>query len=149
MILQPAKIIDRIGVYLTPALLILLVIVAVASFTLPDMDHTTTEAYAQSPFTTGLVEGYFTMDSLAALIFAPVILSALANAGFKGKNLYGGMIKASIIAGILLAIIYLGLLHIGVVGEGDNGAAVLTNVSNALLVVLGKSFSVLSFFLPV
>ncbi|QRV01645.1 branched-chain amino acid transport system II carrier protein [Arcanobacterium phocisimile] len=132
LILQPAKIIERIGAYLTPALLVLLVIMSLSSYLLPNLNHAANESYAQSPFATGLIEGYFTMDSLAALMFAPVILGALASAGFVGKKLYGGMVKASVLAGVLLALTYLGLVNIGIVGDGDNGAAVITNVSHEL-----------------
>ena len=132
LVRQPAKIIERIGGFLTPVLLILLVILVAASYALPELDHPTVEPYIDAPFVDGLIEGYFTMDSLATLMYGPVILGALSASGFVGKELRRGMAWASILAGSLLAICYVGLIHLGAVGDGPNGAVVITQVSHQL-----------------
>ncbi|WP_216386550.1 branched-chain amino acid transport system II carrier protein [Arcanobacterium phocae] len=132
LVRQPAKIIERIGGFLTPVLIVLLIALVVASYTLPDLNHEPIERYAQAPVANGLIEGYFTMDSLATLMYGPVIVGALAAAGFSGAKLRRGMAGASILAGSLLAACYIGLVHLGAVGNGVNGAVVVTSVSHEL-----------------
>lgn len=69
LVRQPTKIVSRIGGYLTPILILLLIALVVASYTLPDISHPVEPRYAQAPLASGLIEGYFTMDSLATLMY--------------------------------------------------------------------------------
>src|SRR5690625_3483317 len=65
---NPKKIVDRIGQVLTPVLLIVLSILFVKTFMKFDLFPSPAEgAYVATPFVTGFLEGYFTMDAVAAL----------------------------------------------------------------------------------
>lgn len=42
--------------------------------------------YAASPFTKGLIEGYGTMDALASLVFAIIVIDAVRGMGYEKKE---------------------------------------------------------------
>lgn len=132
LVRKPGKVVDRVGRWLTPALLVVLVVMVAASYTLPDRAHRTVAPYTEAPFADGLIQGYFTMDSLATLMYGTVIMGSLAAAGFSGRRLRRGTAAASVMAGVLLALCYVSLIQIGKVGEGSNGAVVITGVSREL-----------------
>ncbi|MDO5033881.1 MAG: branched-chain amino acid transport system II carrier protein [Actinomycetaceae bacterium] len=133
--LNPKGFLDRIGTWLTPALLILLLILIVgAVIKFPAVPSAPTQEYAGSPFATGLLQGYFTMDAIAALVFGIVIISALQHSDhFQTKNkVFVGTATAGLIAGALLAVMYIGLAIIGtrmVPFEPSNGAEALAIAS--------------------
>ncbi len=142
---RPNSIIDTLGKFLTPALVILLVVlITVATTTNPRMPGTPTEDYASSPFVTGLFEGYNTMDAIAGLAFSIVIVSSLRSKGFSQRGeLLRGTIIAALIAAVLLASIYLGLAWIGQTmpngSSYDSGAALLADASNLTLGTVGQA----------
>ncbi|MGV9183215.1 branched-chain amino acid transport system II carrier protein [Arcanobacterium canis] len=140
LVRRPHKVVGNIGGWLTPVLLFLLVVMVALSFTLPHTSHQANTDYASSPFASGLIEGYFTMDSLATLMYGSVIMTALAGAGLEGRQLRRGTAIASLIAGILLAACYFGLINVGAVGNGDNGAEVITGVAARLFGTAGQVF---------
>lgn len=112
---NPSEIVTKLGQYLTPALLVLLVVLvvlAVGNFHEPG--GAPTGGYESLPAGAGLLQGYLTMDSIAALAFGIVVISALKYRGIpEGKTLTRYTIVAGAGAGVLLAIIYLGLGLIG------------------------------------
>ena len=114
---DPSGIADKLGKYLTPLLLALLVVLTLlAAFTLHSDVHTPNADYASYPFAKGLIEGYLTMDSLAALAFGIIVVSALRYKGINESNgLRRQVIISGIIAGALLAVIYIGLSIVGYV----------------------------------
>lgn len=141
---NPNTIMEKLGKFLTPALLILLVVMIVVALTKWRAEPATpSEDFASNPFTQGLLEGYLTMDSIAALAFSIVVISSLRFKGFtEGPKLVRGTIYAGAGAGILLALIYLGLGTIGRVipdaRKYDNGAALLSDASNLTLGTAGQ-----------
>jgi len=75
---NPTKIVDRVGQILTPALLVTMVILIIISFVklntpIAEID----EAYQLAPFAKGFVEGYQTMDTIAAVAFSIIVLKAV------------------------------------------------------------------------
>lgn len=136
--LNPKGFLDRIGTWLTPALLILLVILIVtAAVRMPSIPSAPTEEFANTPFATGLLQGYFTMDAIASLVFGIVIISSLQhNEQFNTKvKVFGGTAMAGIIAGALLAVMYVGLAMIGTRVRSfnpQNGAEALAIASSEL-----------------
>jgi len=101
-------------------------------------------SYATAPFVTGFLEGYFTMDAVAALAFGIVVINSLKDKGAKTKSeLVRGSAGAGILAGLALIVVYFCLGWIGRVIPEDvaftNGADILTEGSN-LLFVRGGSF---------
>ena len=135
--LNPSGLVDRLGKVLTPALLALLVVFIVLSlFQLHNPGTAPTEEYAASPFPAGLMEGYFTMDSLAALAFGILVISAIKEQ--KIANPLPGTTMAALGAGALLGTIYLGLAIMGSrIPEGQSYKDGATLLSDASLQVLG------------
>jgi len=143
---RPKKIIDNVGKILTPALLIVLTILFVRAYYVYQTGAASVaEKYQDAPFLTGFLEGYFTMDAIAALAFGIVIVNALSEKGAATRqSIIRGTFGAGIIAAIGLSIVYLSLGWIGrVLPETlsfNNGAEILTFASNQLF---GFSGSVL------
>ena len=135
--LNPSGLVDRLGKVLTPALLTLLAVLIVLSlFQLHNPGAAPTEEYAASPFPAGLMEGYFTMDSLAALAFGILVISAIKEQ--KIANPLPGTTMAALGAGALLGTIYLGLAIMGSrIPEGQSYKDGATLLSHASLQVLG------------
>ena len=136
--LNPKKIVDRIGQFLTPILLLVLGVLVVQAFIKFDnISSAPVEDYASSPFVNGFLEGYFTMDAVAALAFGIVVVNALKDKGSKSKSeLIKGTLGAGFIASIGLAIVYFSLGWIGKVipkeTTFENGADVLTEAASIL-----------------
>ena len=112
---NPGRIIDSLGKILTPillGLLILLVFLCLAS--LPASHDAPTGEYATTPLAAGLLEGYMTMDSIAALAFGIIVVTSLGHTGGGiGAKVVRRTSTAAIIAGFLLAVVYVGLGLIG------------------------------------
>ncbi|OFT72883.1 branched-chain amino acid transporter [Corynebacterium sp. HMSC05C01] len=142
---NPSTIMEKLGKFLTPALVILLVImISVAAFRWTAEPVTPQEPYDNGPLTSGLLEGYLTMDSIAALAFSIVVISTLRGHGFKeGTPLVSGTIAAGVGAGIMLALVYVGLGVVGRVMPGasnfDNGAGLLAEASNLTMGGAGQA----------
>lgn len=145
--LSPTKLVDRMGKILTPTLLLLILVVVVGAVFKPLGGYgEATGAYIDSPFVTGFLEGYLTMDTIAALNFGIVIALAIKTNGItEEKYVVSTSVKAGLIAGGLLVLIYAALAHLGATSGGRfgstlNGAMTLTNVMTYLF---GKPGAVL------
>ena len=112
---NPGTIIDSLGKVLTPillGLLVLLVFLCLAS--LPASHDAPTGEYSATPLAAGLLEGYMTMDSIAALAFGIIVVTSLGHTGGGiGAKVVRRTSTAAIIAGSLLAVVYVGLGLIG------------------------------------
>ena len=141
---NPNSIMETMGKFLVPALVILLIImITVAALQWDAAPSAPSEAYVDGPFTSGLLEGYLTMDSIAALAFSIVVISTLQSKGFaEGTQIVRGTILAGVGAGVMLAAIYLGLGTIGRVipnpTQYDNGAGLLADASNLTMGMAGQ-----------
>ncbi len=127
--LTPNKLVDRIGKFLTPSLLILLILLFMSFLFAGKMDVTPAQnSYRDSAFVTGFLEGYNTMDAIAALNFGLVIATTLHTLHVsEKKDIMHYTIRAGIAAGSILAIIYgmlsfMGMQSSGVYELQDNGA---------------------------
>ena len=145
--LSPAKLVDRMGKVLTPTLLVLISLIFIASIFRPIGAYgEATGEYVTSPFVKGFLEGYLTMDTIAALNFGIVISLAIKSRGVSDEKLVvSNSIKAGVIAGSLLIAIYAVLGHLGatsggIFGTTANGAQTLTNV---ITYIFGKPGAVL------
>lgn len=136
--LNPKKIIDHVGQLLTPILLTVLSVLFVRAFsTYTYTEAPATEKFLSDPFLKGVLEGYFTMDAVAALAFGIVIINGLKDKGVTNKKeLIQGTIYTGLIASGGLIIVYLSLGWIGRVLPHDepleNGAEILVLASQQL-----------------
>ncbi|GGE68319.1 branched-chain amino acid transport system II carrier protein [Priestia taiwanensis] len=135
--LNPSKLIDRIGKLLTPILLSIIVIIVIKALMTPMGEFgEATEAYA-SPLFKGFIDGYFTLDGLAALVFGNVVIVSLRERGITNqKSIAKITIFAAFIAAAGLLVVYVALAFLGAssvsLGMGANGGVILTNVVNHL-----------------
>lgn len=139
--LNQTGIVDSLGKYLTPALVILLALLVILSLVQLTAPATApAEGYTSGAFAAGFVNGYMTMDSLAGLAFGIIVIAALRDKGITDRGeLLRGVTISGVIAGALLALVYIGLGLIGQHidnGQGyKDGAALL---SDAALQVIGR-----------
>lgn len=144
--LKPEKLSDRLGKIMTPVLLILIGTVFVGCILRPDQHYGTTQAlYGGNAPIQGFLDGYQTMDAIAALNFGFIIALNIRAKGVEDERLIvGETVHAGWIAGILLLIVYCVLAHVGGVAgscvEGaTNGARTLTGMVGLLFGPVGNS----------
>lgn len=136
---DPTGIVDRLGKYLTPALLVLLTVLIVLSVTgLKGEPPAASGDYADNPLAAGLIEGYMTMDSLAAMAFGIVVLNSLRQKGVSyGPSLVRGVATSAIGAGVVLIAVYVGLGLVGQIFPGSenytDGAALLSDAARSTM----------------
>ncbi|WP_340701145.1 branched-chain amino acid transport system II carrier protein [Brevibacillus borstelensis] len=142
--LHPSKLVDRIGKILTPALLLIIAVMFFQGVTHPIGDvGAPAEAYQSTPFFKGFLEGYLTLDALAAMVFGIVVTTAIKEFGITDRaKLSLSTIKAGIIAATGLALVYLALGYLGAtsktLGVSDNGGQILTAVVQHLFGSMGS-----------
>ncbi|TYR17607.1 branched-chain amino acid transport system II carrier protein [Corynebacterium urealyticum] len=143
IVLFPGKVADTLGNYLTPLLLILIAILAVLGFMkLNGEPAAASGEYASSPLTAGILEGYFTMDSIAAMAFAIIVVSSFnAHGVTERKTVVKYSSISAVLAGFFLLIVYLALGVMGTKmpdkGQYSDGAAVLSQASKLSLGTAG------------
>ena len=127
--LNPSKLVDRIGHYLTPSLLTLIVFLFIAFVFKGEAAVAAAQpAYNEAPFLKGFCEGYQTMDTIAALNFGLVIATTLRSLGAEDKIDVMRYTKlAGVFAGTILTAVYLMLTYMGTQSSGvyeiqENGA---------------------------
>ncbi|MBP1552302.1 MAG: branched-chain amino acid transport system II carrier protein, partial [Oscillospiraceae bacterium] len=127
--LNPSKLVDRIGQYLTPSLLTLIVFLFIAFVFKGEAAVAAAQpAYSEAPFLKGFCEGYQTMDTIAALNFGLVIATTLRSLGAEDKKDVMRYTKlAGVFAGTILTAVYLMLTYMGTQSSGvyeiqENGA---------------------------
>ncbi len=137
--LNPTKIVDRIGKILTPLLLTVLAILVLKSLLTPMGEFQLPQPrYESASFVAGFVDGYLTMDAIAALVFGIVVISSIREKGIvNSQKLSAICIKAGFIAAIGLIVVYVSLAYIGAssvesIGMQSNGGAILTAVAREL-----------------
>jgi LIVCS family branched-chain amino acid:cation transporter len=78
------------------------------------------------------MDGYLTMDTLGALAFGIVVITAVKQPGMEKKQVTKMVIKAGVIAASCLAAVYGILAYLGATSQGlgktENGGQILTNV---------------------
>ncbi|NLY70642.1 MAG: branched-chain amino acid transport system II carrier protein [Clostridiales bacterium] len=145
--LRPGRILDWVGKYLTPIFVVLLAILLIATFVSPMGRVSQFEAqvnYIDKPLFTGILNGYNTMDALASLAFAIVIIANIEKLGVKNpKRIAIETFKSGIVCLIGMSVIYAALAYMGVtslgsVGPGDNGGAIMSMVSEHYFGFIGK-----------
>jgi branched-chain amino acid:cation transporter, LIVCS family len=154
--LNPSKVVDYMGRFITPILLLSIVVLCVTGFLKLDQPlQAPVENYQSASLFKGFIDGYSTMDALAALAFGIVVLTTLKQKGVSSKKeLTSYTVKAGLVAGTALALVYvaIGLLGAKMAGYGtfDNGTAILSSASTLLLgnsgkVLLGVIFTLACF----
>lgn len=137
--LRPSGILTWVGKVLNPIFLASLAMLVLFAVINPMGEIGTVsvqEAYQDGAFFRGFLEGYNTMDALAALAFGIIVISTIKGLGVTNPK---AIAKDTFIAGFfstaLMAVIYASLVYVGTTSQGifglsENGGAALAVVSD-------------------
>ena len=131
------SVMDAIGKYLTPILLLILFLIFVGAVLQPNASFAATDRTGL--FAQGFKEGYQTMDVLGAPLLAGVVMKDITRRGYLNKkDQFGMMFGVGIVAFILLALVYSTLAYSGasmstVIDSTAQRAAMLTTIVKNLL----------------
>ena len=110
--LRASKVIERVGKILTPILLLLLFLIIVKGIFFSGLSIKP-DIYPHA-FKKGFLEGYQTMDTIASIAYAGIILKAIKNGrDLTQKQEFSFLIKAGLVAILSLALIYGGFALVG------------------------------------
>lgn len=130
--MRPGKLLDSLGKVVTPALIILLLILGLAPVFSPLADFEPGRSpYLEAPFIRGFLDGYLTMDAIASLLFGIVIITNLKSHGIESRSaLFKYSIYTGIIAALGLGLVYTSLFYLGgtsgaMLNNPENGADIL------------------------
>ncbi|MFV8313577.1 branched-chain amino acid transport system II carrier protein [Aerococcus urinaeequi] len=136
--LRPSNIMDYIGKFLNPVFLIFLAIIFIRAFTMPEISVAEVESiasYSNQAFFQGFLEGYNTMDVLAALAFGIIIIRSIRKLGVnEPKNLANSTVRSGLLTAILMGLIYFSLAILGTQSRGfidvqENGGVALSLIT--------------------
>lgn len=129
--LYPHRLLKTIGYILAPLKLLCLGCLAVYAVR-SHVDSAAIQhgATAGNAFSTGMINGYLTMDTLSALTFGVIIINSLKEKGINEAAVIKKYTRIAVcIAAMGLIIIYFSLMHIGAgyahLSGFDNGAQIL------------------------
>lgn len=149
--MYPAKILDTVGKILSPIkITALLILCATAFFLAPSEPTAPQEQFVDGAFALGFVNGYLTLDTLASLAFAIIIVNAIRSHGVTdAKPVTKYAIISGCMAGLGFIFIYISLFRLGntsvaLTPDATNGAEVLSayvnyaygNFGNVFLAIL-------------
>lgn len=135
------SVVDLIGKFLTPLLLLSLLIMIIVGMLNPIGDTKNVDMALKTIFSNSMLEGYNTMDTLAAIAFTPIIVESIIKKGYK-NNLLKKTIEASLIAVVGLAFVYISLTFLGSSAsksiDTDSRVSLLNFISASILGNKGK-----------
>lgn len=137
--LNPTNLVDSIGKILTPALLIVICLLAIKSFVTPMGEiGEPQDVYVKNAFSESFVQGYLTMDVLASLVFGIVIVQSLQAKGIVNRakqvsiTIYAGIVAALGLAFVYISLTYLGATSVSKVGYLEDGGSIIANSAKVL-----------------
>ncbi len=144
--LRPGKILIWIGKILNPFFLLFLGILVVVALVSPGAKVSQVEPlgdYAVSPFFTGFLAGYNTMDALAGLAFGIVVVQVIRGLGVEEPGaVAANTVRAGVFSCLFMGIIYLAVTIVGVQSRGlfppaENGGVALAQIAQHYLGTTG------------
>ena len=145
--ISPHKLVNRIGNILTPALLLVILLLIIKSFITPLGGYAVPQpAYGDAPTAVlqGFLDGYNTMDALASVVFAILVIDFVRLSGATSHAVVTKTVmEVGAIAVALLGIVYVFIANIGATsverfGLFDTGAPVLSVSANYLFGGFGQ-----------
>ena len=144
--LKPSKVVNILGKYLTPIL-----VVAIAILIILGITHPAAQAGApvsENPIREGIANGYQTLDLMAGIYFSIIVIQAIRSRKLSGKKEERkAAAGAALIAGALLCFVYGGMAYLGATTGSQwtqeftsgeiNQAGLVVNITNALMGNLG------------
>ncbi len=140
--LRPGEILTWVGKVLNPLFLLFLGVLLVRALTAPMASVAELEptgGYLSSPFSTGLLEGYNTMDALAGLAFGILVVRAIRGLGVEEPgSVARNAVAAGVFSSLLMAAIYLLVTVAGAQSRGEFGVS--ANGGEALALIADYYF---------
>ena len=145
--ISPQKLVNRIGNILTPALLLVILLLIVKSFITPLGGYAVPQpSYGDAPTAVlqGFLDGYNTMDALASVVFAILVIDFVRLSGATSRAVITKTVmEVGAIAVGLLGIVYVFIANIGATsverfGLFETGAPVLSVSANYLFGEFGQ-----------
>ena len=110
--IRRSRLVDVIGKYLTPVMLVALLILIIVGVLYPL--GRAAEPTSSSVVKDGIIAGYQAMDVLGALTVAIVVMANVTSRGYtEKKERVGITAKACVVAGGMLFLVYCGLTYLG------------------------------------
>lgn len=137
--LRPSGILTYVGKVINPVFLVFLLLLVAASLFNPTAklaDIAPEGNYVNQSFVTGFLEGYNTMDILAALAFGITIIQVIKELGVeRAEDVAGATYRAGFFSSLLMAVIYalitvMGASSRGVFATSENGGIALTEIAH-------------------
>ena len=151
---HPEKLKDRLGKKLTPILIALIVILFAAGLLHSGLTvNAASGDYAEGALMTGFVEGYNTMDTLAAMVFGIVIAMNIRDLGIEDNaSIAAETVRGGVIAGIFLCSMYGMLAFLGtrsgsLISGAQNGTEILTALAMSFFGDLGSWILAVIYFI--
>ncbi|MBB1315639.1 MULTISPECIES: branched-chain amino acid transport system II carrier protein [Aliivibrio] len=142
---QRGKLVDYIGKVMTPLLVLMLAALALAAIITPlGVLGDPSASYQNKAITSGLIQGYMTMDAIAAVGFGWVIIKAIRDKGCESpKDVFQATLKVTLIYALLMSACYLAMAYVGAtstsIAEGaTNGGELLTRYVAEIFGPLGQ-----------
>lgn len=136
---HPEKLTDTLGKVLGPIMIILMIIVSIGCFFhIPSSFLEPSGNYESSQLVQGFLDGYNTMDTIAALNFGAIVAMNVKEIGIhKSSDIVSCSVKTGWIAGIFMFVIYalmsvVGAISATLVPNCNNGAGVLSGIVGSL-----------------
>jgi LIVCS family branched-chain amino acid:cation transporter len=114
-VVNPGKVVDRVGKILFPVLIVVVTAVIVKSFITPISAEWAAPSFDKSPVLYGFLEGYATADLQCALLFGIVVVHGIREAGIEERSTNRNL--------ALIGVVGLGLLMITMIGHMFAGAS--------------------------
>lgn len=110
--IRPTRIVDILGKYLTPLMVLALIVMILVGILAPIGDIG--QAVTKSVVKDGIIAGYQAMDVLGALTVAIIVIATIKERGYDQKEAQVKIAsKACFVAGIMLFAVYGGLTYLG------------------------------------
>lgn len=140
--MDKSNVIDKIGKFLTPVLVIILLFIVGKGIFDPIGVPVVTDI--KSSFSNAFISAYQTGDVVTGIFCAPIFIAAIAAFGYKGKQARSMALTGTLIAGLGLLIVYGGLLYLGASGSGlfQTGIEDTALVSSLIEISLGNFGSI-------
>ena len=136
--LNPSGVVDVIGKFLTPVLLLVMVILIILGIVNPIGAPIATKDLV--PFQTGITNGYQTLDGIGGVTVTIILIIAAKKHGYTERNEVKKLVAgADIISATLLGLVYGGLSYLGASTASDSHfdglaqAPLLIAITNKLL----------------
>lgn len=136
---NPSKIVNRVGKFLTPALLIIISLLAIKAIATPMGEVGPAQGtYIDNAFGESFIQGYLTMDVLASLVFGILIIQSLTARGVTDKTqqikitIFSGIVAAIGLAFVYISLGYIGVTSTSVIGFHDDGGTIISLAAQQL-----------------